>query len=210
MHVKLSYTALPPPEGGGVIFAGYVPLASQNPDPIIVYSVTQILDPILVTFGQICNFHDPNLVTFYFCIYLILNEEQFTFHLQYKHSGTFGDRRCEELSYPQKSENVRPHYCQSTRENATPSSGTSPLASYKEVPPGTLSRFDICHCDTGNGFSASGWGSRRIEVFKRCLQALPASLFPPFFVCSLFHCSLDRFFRTSEVLAKASCKQTIL
>ena len=47
---------------------------------------------------------------------------------------------------PQKSENVRPHssitllkmqshYSQSSRENATPSSGTSPLASYKEVPP---------------------------------------------------------------------------
>ena len=28
-----------------------------------------------------------------------------------------------------------PHYSQSSRENATPSSGTSPLASYKEVPP---------------------------------------------------------------------------
>ena len=25
-----------------------------------------IIDPILVTFGQICNFRDPNLVTFYF------------------------------------------------------------------------------------------------------------------------------------------------
>ena len=30
---------------------------------------------------------------------------------------------------------MRPHYSQSSRENATPSSGTSPLASYKEVPP---------------------------------------------------------------------------
>ena len=35
--------------------------------PIIVYSVANIIvDPILVTFGQICNFRDPNLVTFYF------------------------------------------------------------------------------------------------------------------------------------------------
>ena len=143
-----------------------------------------------------------------------LNDEHFTFHLQYKHSGTFANRKYEEQKMREPILvtllKIRPHYSQSTRENATPSSGTSPLASYKEVPPGTLSRFDICHCDTGNGFSASGWGSRRIEVFKRCLQALPASLFPPFFVCSLFHCSLDRFFRTSEVLAKASCKQTIL
>ena len=65
--------------------------------------------------------------------------------MQYKHSGTFANRRYEELSYPQKAENVRPHssnslkmrphYSQSSRENATPSSGTFPLASCKEVPP---------------------------------------------------------------------------
>ena len=30
---------------------------------------------------------------------------------------------------------MRPHYSQSARENATPSSGTSPSASYKEVTP---------------------------------------------------------------------------
>ena len=30
---------------------------------------------------------------------------------------------------------MRPHYSQSIRQNATSSSGTSPLASYKEVPP---------------------------------------------------------------------------
>ena len=29
-----------------------------------------------------------------------LNEEHFTFHLQYKHSGTFANRKYEELSYP--------------------------------------------------------------------------------------------------------------
>ena len=49
------------------------------------------------------------------------------------------------MSYPKKSENVRPilvtvlkmqpHSNQSSRENAALSSGTSPLASYKEVPP---------------------------------------------------------------------------
>ena len=33
---------------------------------------------------------------------------------------------------------MRAHYSQSSRENATPSSGTSPLASYKEVPPSPL------------------------------------------------------------------------
>ena len=36
---------------------------------------------------------------------------------------------------PQKSENMLPHYNKSSRENGTTASGTSPLASYKEVPP---------------------------------------------------------------------------
>ena len=49
------------------------------------------------------------------------------------------------MSYPKKSENVRsilvtvlkmrPHSSQSSGENAAPSGGTSPLPSYKEVPP---------------------------------------------------------------------------
>ena len=56
-------------------------------------------------------------------------------HLQYKHSGMLANRTHEELSDP-KSENVRPHYSQSSRANATPSSGTSPLAPYKEGLPG--------------------------------------------------------------------------
>ena len=69
-----------------------------------------------------------------------LNKEHFSFHLQYKHSGAFANRKYEELSHPQSTENVRPHSSncieyQSSREKATPSSGTSPLASYKEVPP---------------------------------------------------------------------------
>jgi len=29
-----------------------------------------------------------------------LKEERFTFHLQYKHPGTFANRQYEELSYP--------------------------------------------------------------------------------------------------------------
>ena len=74
-----------------------------------------------------------------------LNEEHLTFHLRCKHSGTFAKRKYEELSYPKNAEmcdtilvtllKMRPHYSQSSRENATSSSGTSPLASYKEVPP---------------------------------------------------------------------------
>ena len=53
--------------GGGVlglIFAGYVPLASlRTPAPSILWPT---IDPISVTFGQICNFRYPNLATFYF------------------------------------------------------------------------------------------------------------------------------------------------
>ena len=72
-----------------------------------------------------------------------LNEEHLTFHLRCKHSGTFANRKYEDLSYPKKTENFRPilvtllkmqpQYSQSSRENATPSSGTSSSAFYKEV-----------------------------------------------------------------------------
>ena len=74
------------PGGGGVlglIFAGYVPLASQSSYPIMVYSVAN---------------YRPHLS--HFCT---LNEEHVTFHLRYKHSGMFANRKYEELSYPQKS-----------------------------------------------------------------------------------------------------------
>ena len=75
-----------------------------------------------------------------------MNEEHFTFHLRYKHSSKFANRKYEELSYPKKIRKCatpfwvtllknRFHYSQSSRENETPSSGTSPLASYKEVHP---------------------------------------------------------------------------
>ena len=54
-------------EGTWVNFVGYVPLASQSPYPIIVYSVANYRLH-LSHFGQICNFRDTNLVTFYLCI----------------------------------------------------------------------------------------------------------------------------------------------
>ena len=76
----------------GLIFARYVPLRSQTPYPIVVHSVANYR-PILVTFGQTCNLSDPN----------------FTFHIQYKHSGKFANRKYGELSYPKKSEIVQPH-----------------------------------------------------------------------------------------------------
>ena len=53
------------------------------------------------------------------------------------------NRKHEQLSYPKNPKmcdrilvtllKMRPHYCPSSRENATPSGGTSPLASYTEV-----------------------------------------------------------------------------
>ena len=64
-----------------------------------------------------------------------LNEEHFTFHLQYKYPGTFANRKYEQLSYPKNPKmcgpilvtllKMQPHYSQSSRENATPSSGIS-------------------------------------------------------------------------------------
>ena len=48
---------------------------------------------------------------------------------------------------------MRPHYSQSSRENATPSSGTFPLASYKEVaPPGAIHRITQYPLDSAIGF----------------------------------------------------------
>ena len=42
---------------------------------------------------------------------------------------------------------MQPHYSQSSRENATPSSGTSPLASYKgSTPPGSKSYVIVMVC----------------------------------------------------------------
>ena len=74
-----------------------------------------------------------------------MKTEHFTFHLQYKYSGTFANSKYEELSYPENPKmcdpilvillKMWPHYSHSSRETATPSSSTFPLASYKEVPP---------------------------------------------------------------------------
>ena len=55
--------------GGGVVlglnFAGHVLLASQCPNPLQSIPWPNI-DKILVAVEQICNYRDPNLVTFYF------------------------------------------------------------------------------------------------------------------------------------------------
>ena len=48
-----------------------------------------------------------------------INEDHFTFRLQYKHS-TFANRKYEEQAYPQKSEYVRPHSSNSIENAAVP------------------------------------------------------------------------------------------
>ena len=67
-----------------------------------------------------------------------VNEENFTFHLQYRHSGKLANRKYKELSDPKNPKmcdpilatilKMQPLYSQSSRENANPSSGTSPFS----------------------------------------------------------------------------------
>ena len=52
-------------------------------------------------------------------IFFKLNEEHFTFHLQYKNSGAFDNRKIRKPFLPQISENMRPNSSNSI-ENATP------------------------------------------------------------------------------------------
>ena len=56
---------------------------------------------------------------------------------------------------------MRPHYSHSSRENATPSSGTSPLASCKEVPP-----------PPGRGTSGEN-GACFVQLQKKFLICIP-------------------------------------
>ena len=110
-------------------------LAMQSPYPIIVYSVRQI-----------CNFRDPNLVTFHFyelthSLDLMKNPLLFMYGTNILVRWlTVNIKNCLTPKNPCDPILVtllkmRPHYSQSGRENATPSSGTSPLTSCKEVPP---------------------------------------------------------------------------
>ena len=88
--------------------------------------------------------------------------------------GTFANRKYEDFSYPKNPKmcnliletllKMRPHYSQSSRENPTPSSGTSPLASIKEAPPPppTPPAFAI----TGHTeVNAGEWRSKRSKSF---------------------------------------------
>ena len=119
----------------------------RAPTPIMTI-LWPTVDPILVTYGQICNFRDPNIES----LSIVMNWPIFLDwmkHLQCKHSGTFAYRKCEELSHPKKSENVRPYswlvtllkirphcsHIQSWKSDPIQQHIRSPLASYKEVRP---------------------------------------------------------------------------
>ena len=70
---------------------------------------------------------------------LILNKEHFTFHLQYKHSDTFANRKYDDLSYPKNQKMCDPFdktllkmRAQGTGNQpwkGDPSTGTSQIAS---------------------------------------------------------------------------------
>ena len=71
---------------------------------------------------------------------------------------------------------MRPHHSQSSRENATPSSGTSPLASFKEVYPPVQGQIACQNftlrpsCGVGGG--GKGYVSPSPEVQKRSFRVL--------------------------------------
>ena len=139
--------------GGGswpVSFAEYVPLASQSPYLIIVYSVANYR-PHLTPFWQIGNFRDPNLATFYFYelthflswmknILLFIYRTNILVRL-----FTVNMKNCLTPQNPEMCDPIlvtllkmRPHYNQSSRENATPSSGTSLIRKYPPSPQGEI------------------------------------------------------------------------
>ena len=108
----------PPPGGGGEVlesgFAGYVPLASQNPHPIIVYSVANyrlhlshiwanviVLSRTEFNASRMLNIKTTAGTIFQLRTFLFLNP-------------------ClPEFSYPKNLENLRPHSSNSTK-NVTP------------------------------------------------------------------------------------------
>ena len=131
-----------------------LPLRAPTP----LYSILwPIADPILVTFWKICNFRDPKSVTFY--IYELnhfFNWMKKTLLFTYSTNIlvrllTVNMKNCLTPKTPKMCDPIlvtllkmRPHYSQSSHQNATTSSGTFPLTSYlllkKVTPPPGLNR----------------------------------------------------------------------
>ena len=118
----------------------------------------------LVTFRQICNFRDPNLVTFYFyelnhfldwmkTTLLFIYSTNILVRLLTVNKNCLipkNRKMCDLILVTLLK--MRPHHSQSNRENATSSRGTSPLASYKEVSfEYVLELFCILHMLTRSG-----------------------------------------------------------
>ena len=115
-----------------------------------------IIDPILVTLGQLSCFLFLWIEPFFRWMkttLLFICSTNILVRLL-----TINMENC---LTPKKSENVRPHFIQSSLENGAPSSGISPVASYKEVPPPHLGLKPVtqqmqkasCHVKT----SLRGW-----------------------------------------------------
>ena len=105
-----------PRRGGGGYLGWFLlgmcrlPLSAPHPLQSILWP---IIDPKVVTFGQICNFRDPNLLTFFFYelthfLNWMKNNLLFTYSTNILvRLLTLKNKRC---LTPKKSENVRPHH----------------------------------------------------------------------------------------------------
>ena len=123
-----------------------MPLASQSSFPIIVCSVSNYR-PHLSHYWANIIFAIPTK-SFPICVtlYWMKNTLLFTYStnslvswLTVKVKNFLTLKMCDPiLVTPCK---MQPYYGQSSRENATPSNGISPLASYKEVPPSPTNKI---------------------------------------------------------------------
>ena len=156
-----------------------MPLASKSPYPIIVYSVTNYRPYILVTFGQICNFRDPNLVTFYFYelthfLHCMKNTLLFIYRTNILVRLLTVNKNCLTTKNPKMCDPIlvillkmQPHYSQFSRENGALNSGTSLVASYKEVPPRVLNQL--------RPFNKRTFNLATLSKLQKVLSSNPAS-----------------------------------
>ena len=115
-HLLVVHLMVPLPWGGllGGTWVNFCRVyATGLSEPLPHYSLFcgQLQTPSQPLLGRyvICTIPTESLSIFMIDPFFRFNEEHFTFHPQYKHSGTFANRKYEELSYPKKSKNVRPY-----------------------------------------------------------------------------------------------------
>ena len=91
--------------GGGVTWVNFCWVcATSLSEPLPHYSLFcgRLYTPSLSLLGKYVIFAIPTFR---------LNKEHFTFHPQYKHSGTFANRKYEELSYPKNKKCAITFWC---------------------------------------------------------------------------------------------------